>query len=177
MSTEQQVPENPAAQEASRSRSMETSAAKVDSTSVEIPANQAEQTQSEQQAPGQDGPSQPSYHYGILKRHMRFDPLSVVFALLIFAGGIIGYVTKQSTASLVSGTIFALLLAIATYVEGARKNPYPLLLTLVALAAMMIYRFSQSGSFMPSGFVALLTLIMLARHSYLFYLRRQVARS
>lgn len=113
------------------------------------------------------------YQYGLYKMQTRFDPVSIVFTLLVFIGGIIGYVNKQSSASLIAGTVFALLLAAATYVEGARKNPYPLLVILVALGGMMAYRYSQSGNFMPSGLVAALAILMIARHSYLMYLRRQ----
>lgn len=117
------------------------------------------------------------YHYGLYKFQTRFDPISIAFALLVFIGGIIGYVSKQSSVSLIAGTIFFILLAAATFVEGSRKNPYPLLLTLAVLGGMMAYRYGQSGTFMPSGLVAALAIIMIARHSYLIYLRRQPVSS
>lgn len=52
---------------------------------------------------------------------MRFDPVSIVFTISILALGIFGFITKGSTVSLVSSTIFAIFLGAATYFEGTRK--------------------------------------------------------
>lgn len=92
-------------------------------TDIEVPINESTQTDQQQgDATVADGETtSPNYCYGIFKRHMRFDPLSIVFAILILVGGIVGYVTKGSAASLVAGTVFAILLAVSTYIEGARR--------------------------------------------------------
>lgn len=45
--------------------------------------------------------------------------------------------------------------------------------TLLVLTIMMSYRYINVGNFMPSGLLALFSFIMLARHGYLYYLRRQ----
>lgn len=109
----------------------------------------------------------------ILRRHMRYDPLAVLFIILLLVGGVVAYITKQSVYSLVASTAFAILLAFGTYLEGARKNAYPLLMVFFALGSMMSYRYYVKEVFMPSGLVALLSLFMFARHSYLLYLRRK----
>lgn len=61
------------------------------------------------------------YSYMLLRRHMLYDPLSILFAVLVFIGGLIGYFVAGSKPSLIAGTIFFLLLAASTYVEGAMK--------------------------------------------------------
>lgn len=115
--------------------------------------------------------------YSLGKFYTRFDPIAIVFTVLVFAGGVVGYITKQSTSSLVAGTIFAVLLAATTFLEGSRKNPYPLLVVLLSIGLVMGYRYSLNLVFMPSGLVALLAVIVFARHSYLLYLRRNNART
>lgn len=61
------------------------------------------------------------YSYGIAKYNFRFDPLSVGFAVLVLVGGIIGYITKGSLASVVSSVVFALLIGGSVYIEGVRR--------------------------------------------------------
>lgn len=141
----------------------------IQGESVTITTSQDEPQQQQRRAP----PLLSKVNRSLLERHIQYDPLSIIFTILVFAGGVAGYVTKESVVSLVSGTIFALLLAVGTYFEGARKNPYPLLVTLFALGAAMLYRYVQSYNFWPAGLIGLLTLIMFARHCYLIYLKRQ----
>lgn len=116
----------------------------------------------------------------IMQRPIKYDPILILFVLFILATGIIGYVSAGSTASLVAGVIFAILLAFATYFEGARKNPYPLLVVSIVLAGVMIYRFTKSldpedpfAKFWPAGVIGLVTLIVFARHLFILYLKRQ----
>lgn len=150
-----------------------TEAAPGNSVSVEVGEGDRDMS-SRPKSPtvGNESPSD-AYSYGLFKRHMRYDPLSILFAVLVFVGGLVGYLTKQSAPSLIAGSIFAALLAAATFYEGARKNPYPLLVILFALGAMMGYRAISANKFMPSGLVALFAFIMFARHVYLVYLRFQ----
>lgn len=109
----------------------------------------------------------------MLDRPIQYDILSIIFSILILLGGLIGYFTKGSVPSLISGIVFFVLLAIGTYLEGARKFAYPLIVTLIALGAMMLWRYTQTYNFLPAGLFALLTFIMLLRHCYIVYLRRQ----
>lgn len=61
------------------------------------------------------------YGYGFLKHRLQFDPLMIVFVVLLEVGGIIGYVSKGSTASIVTSSIFAILLLGATYIDGVKR--------------------------------------------------------
>lgn len=87
-------------------------------TSVEL----GEQQQPLQASTGeaQNEAQDPNYSYGIFSSRMRFDPLAIVFIILLLIGGLIGYLSKGSLASIISAAIFAVLLAIATYMEGAK---------------------------------------------------------
>lgn len=104
-------------------------------TAVEIaePVS-ADQEQLEQQQQLPDAENRPQQGYGsmltrqqsnlsctLLRRHMRFDPLSILFAILVLAGGLYAYFARDSIPSLIYGTIFAVLLGISTYIEGVRK--------------------------------------------------------
>lgn len=109
---------------------------------------------------------------GLLKRPIQYDIISIIFTLVILGGGIYAYISMESTASLVASFICALLLAVGTYFEGSRKNPYPLLVVLLFIGIMFSYRYYSSGKFMPSGLFTLLTVIMLGRHCYLLWLKR-----
>lgn len=91
-----------------------------DSVNINLPAGQEAPTGLPDQG-GAQADSSSGYKYGIFKQRIRYDPISIVFAILIFIGGLIGYLTKQSTPSLVAGTIFALLIGIFTYVDGVRR--------------------------------------------------------
>lgn len=57
-----------------------------------------------------------------------FDIYSAIFALLVFIGGLIGYLKAGSTPSLIAGISFAMLLAIGTYLSSVNAvNVYLLL--------------------------------------------------
>lgn len=111
---------------------------------------------------------------GLFQRHMKLDPILLVYIVVLFAGGVYGYIEKQSTISLVTSVVFSILLMIGAYFEGVRKNFYPLIITLVVVASGFIYRYLQNlDKFFPSGFYTALTLLMLVRHGYIIYLKRQ----
>lgn len=61
------------------------------------------------------------YKYGICQHKLKYDPLTIVFAVLVFIGGLIGYITKDSTISLVAGLIFAVLLCLFCFIDGAQR--------------------------------------------------------
>ena len=95
----------------------------------------------------------------------------LLFGLVVLAGGIIGYTTAGSMASLMAGSAFGLgLLLSGLGVLRARKPALLVapLLTLL-LTAFFTYRFVQSGVFMPSGLTGVLGLVALALY---FALRR-----
>lgn len=143
---------------------------------VEVPPEVGTQTDSNLNDPGIDSHTE-HYNYGFFKRPLQYDPIMIVFTLILFAGGLVAYMTKQSAASLVASTVFAIFLSFSIYLEGSRKNSYPLLVSLVIVTATFVYRFSLSSHFIPSGLFALLSILMLARHCYLLYLRRRAYSS
>lgn len=110
---------------------------------------------------------------GIFQRHIKLDPILLIYIVALLVGGIYGYLEKKSTISLVSGVISALLLSIGAYFEGYRRNFYPLIITLAVLAIGFTYRYFVNFKFIPSGLFATLTILMLVRHGYIIYLRRQ----
>ncbi|MGH7829164.1 MAG: TMEM14 family protein [Candidatus Binatia bacterium] len=97
--------------------------------------------------------------------------VTLLFGLLVLGGGIIGYTTAGSMASLIAGSAFGLgLLASGLGVLRGKNMGFLFapLLTLL-LIAVLGYRFVQSGEFIPSGLIAVLGLVALILY---FALRR-----
>jgi len=97
---------------------------------------------------------------------MQWDYVGLGYALLITAGGVMGYVKAGSVMSLASGLIFGGLSALGAY--QISENPDNCILLLCSsgvLSAMMGYRFFKSGKFMPAGLVTTLSILMFVRLS------------
>ena len=93
------------------------------------------------------------------------DYFAYAYALLVMFGGVMGYARKGSLPSLVMGLASGLILCYAAY--QVSLNPQNAVLGFVVcfcLAAMMGYRFFQSGAFMPAGLVAGLSVAMGGRY-------------
>jgi uncharacterized membrane protein (UPF0136 family) len=87
----------------------------------------------------------------------------IAYALLVFLGGIFGYVKAGSTISLIMGVIFAVALSTSAF---AMFNEKIIGFTVAAiatalLAAFFLYRFFLSYHFMPAGLMSLLSLTVL----------------
>lgn len=84
-----------------------------------------------------------------------------IFGLLTIGGGIMGYVTAHSQASLVAGGLSGILLLVAGYLIPAKLNvAFTLgLLVSVALAGRFVPAFLNKKAFMPAGMMAILSLI------------------
>ncbi|KAE9555324.1 hypothetical protein FO519_001483 [Halicephalobus sp. NKZ332] len=80
-----------------------------------------------------------------------------VYAVLVAAGGLFGYLKASSIPSLVAGLLGG---GIALF-GAATQNYYVLLGLSVVLGGVMGYRVINSGKFMPAGIVAILTNIRL----------------
>lgn len=88
----------------------------------------------------------------------------LAYALLVFLGGIFGYVKAGSTASLIMGVAFAVALSSSAFAMLNEKSIGFIiaLISTALLAAFFLYRFAISYNFMPAGLMALLSLAVLA---------------
>lgn len=86
------------------------------------------------------------------------------YALLVFLGGIFGYVKAGSTASLIMGVTFAVALSTSAFAMfNEKKIGFSTAITTTALlVAFFIYRFAITYKFMPAGLMGLISLIILA---------------
>ncbi len=90
-----------------------------------------------------------------------FQAALLVYALIIAAGGVMGYVSAQSMVSLVNGLVAAVILLVGLAISF--KNP-PVgfgLSAVVALAlgAFFAYRFFTTGKWMPGGMTMILSAV------------------
>jgi uncharacterized membrane protein (UPF0136 family) len=89
----------------------------------------------------------------------KFTPFIVLFALLVLAGGVIGFIKSSSLISLVAAVCFAILLLVCSF--GIYKEKiYALYLTtciVLVLHGFFLIRFLKSYKLMPAGFMVLLT--------------------
>jgi len=88
----------------------------------------------------------------------------LIFAVVMFAGGLIGYLTAGSRASLISGTVSAALLVLAFFL--GRTNPVQGLQAAAVLSAMLAVVFAirafKTRKFMPAGMLLILSIVAAA---------------
>lgn len=85
------------------------------------------------------------------------------YGIITLIGGVMGHLKSMSTASLIMGGIFGIMLILASI--GMFKNKlfsayFAILLTLV-LDAFFTYRFFLTYKFFPAGFMSILSLVVL----------------
>jgi uncharacterized membrane protein (UPF0136 family) len=88
-----------------------------------------------------------------------------VYIVLLIAGGLIGLIKAGSKASIIASSIFAAVLALFAL------NILPLAYSWIVLLVLLLFfgkRFIRGRKFMPSGMMAILTLVTLA---FLFFVR------
>lgn len=85
--------------------------------------------------------------------------LIALYGILVVAGGVIGYILKQSWASLAMGGIFgALLLYLAYGVSRKCRWSYDLSIgTVIFLTLFFGYRYATTFSIVPSGVFAIVS--------------------
>ena len=92
--------------------------------------------------------------------------LVLVYALLVAAGGVMGYVKAGSMASLIAGLVAGLALAggSALMLRGSYQNGWwlSLIVTLLMLARFGSVALSKGFKLMPGGMVIILSVIVLA---------------
>lgn len=87
----------------------------------------------------------------------------LTYALLVFLGGIFGYIKAGSTASLVMGVLFAVILSTSAFALFNEKKIgfKAAIITTAVLAAFFLYRLTITLHFMPAGLMSILSLITL----------------
>lgn len=90
--------------------------------------------------------------------------VTLAYAVLVLAGGITGYLKASSRASLISGGIFGLALALgaAGMLRGNHAATSATLSLVALLALFFAYRLATGGKFMPAGLMLLVSAIELA---------------
>lgn len=85
----------------------------------------------------------------------------LVFGLLTIIGGIIGYVSKGSMASIVAGSVAGIILIIAASLLPDRALAGLVIAAVVSflLAGRFLPAFLKSGGLMPAGMMSVLSVI------------------
>ena len=85
----------------------------------------------------------------------------IVFGILTIVGGIIGYATKGSMASIIAGGISGALLLVAAFLlpGNVTAGLAIALIVSVLLAGRFLPAFINTGSMMPAGMMAFLSVI------------------
>jgi len=85
----------------------------------------------------------------------------IIFGLLTIVGGVIGYVKAGSTASIIAGAISGIALIVAAYLlpENVGLGLIIAGVVSVALAGRFIPAFMKTGTLMPAGLMAALSVI------------------
>lgn len=85
----------------------------------------------------------------------------LVYAAVMAVGGIIGYVKAQSIPSLLAGVGSAILLGLAYLLARSQPKAGLGLGTLIAVGLIVSLwsRYQKSGHFMPSGMLALVSVV------------------
>lgn len=92
------------------------------------------------------------------------DYLGFAYAAVVAVGGVMGYIKAGSVMSLGAGVTFGSLAALGAYQMSADPARYQSLLVVSCiLAALMGYRYTNSGKFMPAGLVASLSIATAVR--------------
>ncbi len=89
-----------------------------------------------------------------------FAVLTLIFALVTFAGGLVGFIKANSLPSLIASSGFAVLLLLSSWAMWQEKVVgYFLAMSLTSLLALFFaYRFAISLKFMPAGIMTLISL-------------------
>ncbi|BEI93932.1 uncharacterized protein CcaverHIS019_0603910 [Cutaneotrichosporon cavernicola] len=94
-----------------------------------------------------------------------YDIPGFVYASLVTAGGLMGFIKRGSVASLVAGGGSGLIAGWGAYrVSHNPKDVRVSLAVAVILTLLMGKRFIASGKFMPAGLVTALSIIMVVRY-------------
>jgi uncharacterized membrane protein (UPF0136 family) len=93
---------------------------------------------------------------------MMISSLIIFYGLLVLVGGVIGFKTAGSKASLISGSIFGVLLIAngVLTIQGVTVGVYIALGIAAFLAAFFGVRLVKTKKLMPSGLMLILSIIV-----------------
>ncbi|HEX8679689.1 MAG TPA: TMEM14 family protein, partial [Chthoniobacterales bacterium] len=85
----------------------------------------------------------------------------IIFGLLTIAGGVIGFASKGSVASIVAGSISGILLLVAAFLLPGNVVAGLAMAGIVSLllAGRFVPAFMKTGGFMPAGMMSVLSVI------------------
>ncbi|MFQ5751936.1 MAG: TMEM14 family protein, partial [bacterium] len=86
--------------------------------------------------------------------------LVLIYGILVIVGGILGYVKSKSVPSIISGSIFGVLIVGSSLLmfKAIALGSYAALVLSVFLAVLFGFRFKVSRKFMPAGLMIILSL-------------------
>jgi uncharacterized membrane protein (UPF0136 family) len=86
-----------------------------------------------------------------------------IYIVLLFVGGLIGFIKAKSKISLITSALFAAILILCNI--GIIKPPYIADIVIAFLLVFFAYRLAKTKKFMPSGLMSAISLIALVlRH-------------
>lgn len=91
--------------------------------------------------------------------------LLLLYAVLVIAGGVMGYLKARSKPSLISGLISGAALLVAWWISLSESyNAGIALATCLAIALLVVFglRFRKTKKFMPAGLMAIVSLFCAA---------------
>lgn len=97
----------------------------------------------------------------------------LVFAILTIAGGVMGYVSKESMPSLIAGSVSGILLLVSFFLLPGKPVSGLVVgfLVSLALAGRFLPAFLKDGGFMPSGLMSVLSVIGVVMTAIAFFKR------
>lgn len=99
-----------------------------------------------------------------------FQPLQILYTLIIFIGGIIGFLSAKSNASLIMSSLFTLFFIFT--ISIASKKPKISFLISFSLTTLLFFFFSfrlyQTQSIFPAGIMSLMSFLFILFHTKIF---------
>lgn len=95
--------------------------------------------------------------------NLRAAAVPLLYSLVVLVGGVVGYLQAQSMISLIAAFVFGLPLIGASFAvwRGLKSGYYTALGLTVILTIFFHYRFVETQKFMPSGMMAMISILAL----------------
>lgn len=98
----------------------------------------------------------------------KIQKVNYLFAIIIFLGGLMGFIAKGSIISLVASLIFALLLGLTNYYIPQKKSShYVFILITMGLIVLFFWRLFAFGAIMPALPIIVISSIVLGLNVFI----------